>query len=311
MKIVKCISILILVITFSQSVAAAELEAKPPTNYTASDFSKSDLDCSGLSEEQQKKVMYLLNNFNCTCGCTKGSWANCIKTDKKCPFNRKMGARVVRLIKAGKSNDYIMGLFDGFKIGSDRRNKKKDDPNKIYPVTTMNAPSRGPEGAPITMIEYTDYQCPYCKKVQPTINALLESYPDKIRYYTMNNPLSFHKRALAAAMTARAAGRQGKFWEMHHLLFENTKALNDEDLVNYAEKLELDLEKFNKDRNDEKLKGVILKEQAQAVKNRATGTPAFFINGKKLSGAKPLDAFKKAIEDALKPKAKGADSKKR
>lgn len=285
---------------------AVEIRAKKPTSYKASDYIKKELDSSALDNDQKDFLMKILNNYECTCGCSKGSWANCIKTDKRCPFSRPMGIEVVKLVKEGWSEEYIAGFFGGWRMGMKRnkKGKKSADPNKIYPVTTMNAPFKGPEDAPVTFIEYTDYQCPFCKRVQPTLKSLLESYPDKIRFAVMNNPLSFHKNALPAAMAARAAGKQGKFWEMHYLLFENSRALDDANLVKYAEKIGLDLEKFNVDRKDEKLKAEILKEQQQGVKNNASGTPAFFINGKKHSGARPLAYFKTAVEEALKAKKK-------
>ena len=112
-------------------------------------------------------------------------------------------------------------------------------------------------------------------------------------------------------MAARAAGNQGKFWEMREILFENSRKLNDADLVGYAQKIGLDIDKFNTDRKDEKLKADILKEQKQAVQNNATGTPAFFINGKKLSGARPLAQFKAAVDSALEAKKGGTPKAKK
>lgn len=308
MKIFRYVLFAVLAVIISMPVSAAEFKAKKPTTYTESDFSKKELDLSGLDEKQKEQVLKILNDYNCTCGCTKGTWANCIKTDIKCPFSCPMGAAVVKMVSLGKSDKRVLSFLDRFWKGSGGKGKggkPKEDPNKIYPVTTMNAPVKGPKDAPVTLIEYTDYQCPFCKRVQPTIEALLKEYPDKIRFSSMNNPLSFHKQALPAAMAARAAGNQGKFWEMREILFENSRKLKDADLVGYAQDIGLDIDKFNTDRKDEKLKAEILKEQKQAVRNNATGTPAFFINGKKLSGARPLAQFKAAVDEALKAKKGG------
>lgn len=308
MKIFRLVLFAVLAVIISQPVFAAEFKAKKSTTYKEADFNQKELDLTGLNDKQKEQVLKILNDYNCTCGCTKGTWANCIKTDIKCPFSCPMGAAVVKMVSLGKSDKRILSFLDRFWKGSGGKGKggrAKEDPNKIYPVTTLNAPFKGPEDAPVTIIEYTDYQCPYCKRVQPTLKTLLKEYPGKIRFAVMNNPLSFHKRALAAAMATRAAGNQGKFWEMHYLLFENSRKLNEADLVGYAKDIGLDVDKFNTDRKDEKLKAEILKEQKQAVQNNATGTPAFFINGKKLSGARPLASFKAAVDSALKAK-KGA-----
>ncbi len=311
MKFFRFYFLLILTIVFSLAATTIHLAYATSITYKESDFNKEELDLSSLSHEQKEQVLKILNNNSCSCGCSKGTWANCIKTDRKCPYSRPMGKKVVKMVKEGKSKDFILGFFEGWEEGNQRRKKKRrnEDPNKIYPVTTMNAPTKGPKDASVTIIEYTDYQCSFCKRVQPTLKKLLEEYPGKIRFATMNNPLSFHKKALPAALAARAAGKQGKFWEMHDILFKNTKALDDADLVKYAEKLGLNIEQFNKDRNNEDIKTEILKEQKQAVKNGATGTPAFFVNGKKLSGAKPLTSFKMAVEAALKDKKANKETK--
>ncbi len=273
----------------------------PPNTFNEADFNKDELDLSGLNKEQKEFVLHLLNHNDCTCSCSKGSWANCIKNDSHCPFSRPMGASVVKMVKEGKNKDFISGVFAGWKEASDiRRNPPKPkDPNKIYPVTTMNAPVKGPENAPVTIIEYTDYMCPFCKRAQETINALFEEYQGKIRLAVLNNPLAFHKNALSLALASRAAARQGKFWQMRAMIFENPSSLQEADLVKLAQKLGLNIEQFNKDRNDAQLKAEILAEQKQALENGANGTPAFFINGKLLSGALPLGVFKEKIESAL------------
>lgn len=294
-----------LLVMFSQPLTAAEFKAKKPTTYKASDFTEKELNLTGLTDNQKDQVLKILNEYNCVCGCTKGTWASCIKTDAHCPYSRPMGAAVAKMIEIGKKEANVISFLDTYKRGVENRQgkqKKAEDPNKIYPVITMNAPLTGSPDAPVTIIEYTDYQCPFCKRVQPTLKTLLKEYPDKIRFASMNNPLSFHSKALPAAMAARAAGKQGKFWEMRDLLFENSRALDDASLVKYAKKLGLDVEKFDNDRKSEELKAEILKEQKQAIQNGATGTPAFFINGKKLSGARPLAQFKTAVENALKDK---------
>ncbi len=302
----------VLAVIYSLTLTAVQAAPIKPINYKEADFSKPELDLSSLNAEQKDFALKILNNNMCTCGCTKGTWANCIKTDIKCPFSRPVGARVVKMIKEGKSKGFILGFFDGWEEGNKRKRRRaKDDPNKIYPVTIMNAPVKGPQDAPVTIIEYTDYQCPFCKKVRATVEELLNDYPGKIRYAVMNNPLPFHKKALPAALAARAAKNQGKFWEMHELIFENSKALDDANLLKMAKKIGLNIEQFNTDRNNEKLKAEIKKEQDQAVKNNARGTPAFFINGKKISGAQPLSRFKTAVDEALqRPKKKSPGSQK-
>jgi protein-disulfide isomerase len=115
----------------------------------------------------------------------------------------------------------------------------------------------------------------------------------------MHNPLSFHPRAMPAAMAAEAAGKQGKFWEMHDKLFENQKDMTDENFVKWAEEIGLNVEEFKKDLTDKKLEEKIKNQQALGMQLGARGTPAFFINGRFLSGAQPVENFKKVIDEEV------------
>jgi protein-disulfide isomerase len=115
----------------------------------------------------------------------------------------------------------------------------------------------------------------------------------------MHNPLSFHPRAMPAAMAAEAAGKQGKFWEMHDKLFENAMDMTDENFVKWAEEIGLNVEQFKKDLSDPKLQEKIKNQQALGMQLGARGTPAFFINGRFLSGAQPVENFKKVIDEEI------------
>jgi protein-disulfide isomerase len=115
-----------------------------------------------------------------------------------------------------------------------------------------------------------------------------------------NNPLGFHPNAMPAAKAAEAAGKQGKFWEMHDKLFENQKALNAEGYIAWAGEIGLDVEQFKKDMADPALEKKITEQQAQGMTLGARGTPAFFVNGRFLSGAQPVEQFKKLIDEEMK-----------
>jgi len=171
--------------------------------------------------------------------------------------------------------------------------------NRIKDVISKNNPTKGPEKAPITIIEYTDFQCPYCRRGAETIRRLMETYPNKIRLVFKNNPLKFHPQALPAAKAALAAHKQGKFWEYHDLLFKNSAKLNEEMFLKFARDLGLDMEKFNKDRNSEEIAKQIENDQARAAELKLSGTPTFIINGVVIRGAQPLPYFRMVIERLL------------
>jgi len=166
-------------------------------------------------------------------------------------------------------------------------------------VDVGNAPTKGPENAPVTIVEFSDFQCPFCSRVVPTVKQILDEYPGKVRFAFRNNPLPFHQNAASAAKAALAAKEQGKFWEMHDALFENQKDLSDDGIRKIAKQVGLNMAKFEKDWKSNKYDDEIAKDIDFARQNGATGTPAFFINGVLVTGAQPIQGFKVVIDKLL------------
>ncbi len=184
----------------------------------------------------------------------------------------------------------------------------RPDPKLTYKVPVGDSHVKGSENALVTIVEWSDFQCPFCNRVNPTMAKIRESYGDKVRIAFKHNPLPMHNRALAAAVAAEAAGKQGKFWEMHDLLFANGRALTDENFDKWGSEIGLDLEQFKKDRKDKALEKKVKAHQAQGTTLGARGTPAFFVNGRFLSGAQPFEAFKTLIDEEMKKAEKIAAS---
>src|SRR5262249_26885532 len=114
----------------------------------------------------------------------------------------------------------------------------------VYKVAAGDAPSKGPKNAPIEINIFSDFQCPFCSRVEPTLKQVEQAYPGKVRFAWHNYPLPFHDKAMGAAQAAMAAGEQGKFWEMHDKMFANQQALDRPSLEKYAQELGLDMNKF-------------------------------------------------------------------
>lgn len=161
------------------------------------------------------------------------------------------------------------------------------------------SPARGRADAPVTIVIFSDFECPFCNKVLPTLDALDKKFPNKIRFVFKNNPLPFHEHADLAARAALAAHRQGKFWEMHNEMFENQDSLDRPGLLSLATKIGLDTEALERDLKDPKIAAEIEADRAQASRIGVQGTPSFFVNGRILVGAQPLPAFEKAVKRAL------------
>lgn len=171
-------------------------------------------------------------------------------------------------------------------------------------VDLNNASIEGAENAPITVVVFSDFQCPFCKRVVPTMHQLVKEYDGKVRIAFRQNPLPMHKNAMSAAKASLAAGEQGKFWEMHDALFENQpQVATDEGIEKIAQKVPgLNMAKFKKDWKSTKYDKQIQDDMAFARKNGATGTPAFFVNGVYLKGAKPIESFREVVDKLLEMK---------
>jgi protein-disulfide isomerase len=178
-----------------------------------------------------------------------------------------------------------------------------EDSKKVYKVDAGNAPSVGPKNAPVQIVEFSDFQCPFCSRVVPTVKQIEEKYKGKVRVSFRHYPLPFHDKAMGAAEAAAAAGEQGKFWEMHDKLFANQQALDRPSLEKYAQEIGLNVEKFKADLDSGKFKQAVNADvqYANSLGDRM-GTPTFFINGRKIAGAMPFDSFAAVIDEELKKK---------
>ncbi len=172
-----------------------------------------------------------------------------------------------------------------------------DNPVK---VEVGASPIRGDKNAPITIIEFSEFQCPYCKRGSQTMHDVLKEYPGKVRWVFKHLPLPFHPKAKPAAKAALAAGAQGKFWEMHDKLFENQGNLGEPLYYKLANDLGLNVEKFKKDFTSKQFDKQIEDDLAKATELGVRGTPGYFVNGVQVRGAQPLPRFKNLVDRWLK-----------
>lgn len=143
----------------------------------------------------------------------------------------------------------------------------------------------GPDDAPVTLVEYGDYECPYCGQAFPIVQRVQKELGKRLRFVFRNFPLKeVHPHALRAAQAAEAAAAQGKFWGMHDALFDNQRALDDEDLLSYARKLGLELERFRKELEEGTYSQRVRSDFRSGVRSGVNGTPTFFVNGERLDG---------------------------
>ncbi|MGB8294425.1 MAG: thioredoxin domain-containing protein [Polyangia bacterium] len=213
------------------------------------------------------------------------------KADAKLQAGTPRGELYAAIIKDG---------LDKKETPKEQARPNEPSPTEIYKAEVKGAPIKGAKDALVTIVQFSDFQCPYCSRVEPTIDKIMEEYKGKVRVAWRNKPLPFHDKAKPAAIAALAADQQGKFWPMHDILFKNQQNLDAANLEKYAKEIGLDMTKFKAALQDKKLQESVEADVAMGDKLGARGTPAFFVNGSFLSGAQPFENFKSRIDEQLK-----------
>jgi protein-disulfide isomerase len=166
-------------------------------------------------------------------------------------------------------------------------------------IDTAGSPAQGPANAPVELVEFSDFQCPFCYRAHPTVKQVLNTYGSKVRFVYRNYPLPNHPNARPAAEAAQCANEQGQFWPYHDRLFADQSKLGDDDLKASAAALGMDAAKFDACFDSHKYKARVDADLKAGNEAGVNGTPAFFINGRLLSGAQPYDEFKRVIDEEL------------
>jgi protein-disulfide isomerase len=253
-----------------------------------------DVDLSGLTPVQKKAVLKILREEDCSCQCGMKT-AECIMKDQNCSYSRTLAKIAIQGVKDGKSLMEISKLMD--QSPKAHRPKLLEDPIKI---AVDGAPVRGPADARITLIEFSDFECPYCSAAVKQVDTVMAAYPKDVKLIYKQFPLSMHPHAEMAAEASLAARDQGKFWEMYDVLFKNYRRLSPENILVWAKEIGLDVDKFKADLASGKYKSMVEKDLADGEAAGVYGTPAFYINGKQYNGEVTLAALKPILAAELK-----------
>ena len=195
--------------------------------------------------------------------------------------------------------DVIVYALDKRGISLDQARAEMEADNKVWDIPDEDSPVFGNTKDPkLTIVEFTEFQCPYCSRIAPTMKELNNKYPDKIKFVYKHFPLSFHANAQAAAAASIAAHKQGKFWEFRYALAPHSRELSDSMYIAVAKEVGLDIEKFKKDMVlDSAMMARIDKDFQLGVKVGVQGTPNFYINGKRQDRFSP-DLVEKLLKEA-------------
>ncbi len=252
---------------------------------------------SALSAPQKEAALKMMGEMGCTCGCAM-KIAQCRVEDPNCGYSKGIAAIVVKGFGEGKSAEDVAKLVAGSPLGKPRPEPKLlEDPVQI---AIAGSPARGPETAPIVMVEFSDFECPYCAKATGEIKQIMAAYPNQIRLVYKQFPLSMHPHAGMAALASLAAEEQGKFWELHDLMFSHYRELSGEHILAWAQELGLDMPKFKAAMEDPKYKAEVDKDMQDGEFVGVNGTPAIFINGKHFNGPIALALLKPILDNEIK-----------
>jgi protein-disulfide isomerase len=254
------------------------------------------IDLSGLSAAQKASVLRVMRAQGCSCGCDM-RMAECRVKDPGCGYSKGMAAVVIESIKAGKSEQEAFDAAKASKWGHVPEPKLLDDPVTI-PVS--GSPVLGPANAKITLVEFSDFQCPYCILAVPQIQAVMKAYPTQTKLIFKQFPLEIHSRAFLAASAALAANKQGKFWPMHDAMFAHHDELSRETFVKLAQEMGMDVARFEKDMASDEVKKAVEKDVDDGERAGVQGTPTIFINGQRYNGPITLDYLKQIFDGMLK-----------
>lgn len=235
------------------------------------------VDWVGLSGAKKQSALRIMQTEGCSCGCDM-KIAECRIKDPACGVSKKLAGSVVKETEEGKDAAFIRA---DLKRIAEEPPPVLEDPIKI---STAGDPVRGPDNAKLTIVEFSDFQCPYCSTAAKQTSQVLKQFPKDVRLVFKQFPLDSHSQAEMGAEAALAAQAQGKFWEMHDLIYGGFPNLSRSIVEGYAKQLKLDMKKFDAEMTGHKYRDRVLAEEKEGEDAGVAGTPTFYFNGKKFNG---------------------------
>ncbi len=235
---------------------------------------------TGLTPAKKEEVLKVLREFGCPCGCPM-QLAQCRVEDPACGQSTTLATVAVDAAKAGKDIRKALVASALVKAAGDR-NRMLLDPVEI---AIAGSPAKGPANAKITIVEFSDFQCPYCIKAIGHLDAALKAFPKDVRLVYKHFPLDSHGQARMAAQASLAAEQQGKFWPMHDRMYAQSRQISRMNVLNWAKELGMDMPKFVAALDSAAVKGQVDRDVKEGDRIGVQGTPTVFLNGKKYQGA--------------------------
>lgn len=257
-------------------------------------------DMKGLTAAQQKMVLTVLRDFGCPCGCSM-QVAQCRVEDPACGQSQSLASIAIEGAGAGKTEAQIRKALAESNLvkAAGQRNRILLDP---VAINTLGSPVKGPAGARVTIVEFSDFQCPFCVKAVGELEAVLKAYPNDVRLIYKQFPLDTHSQAELASRASLAAHAQGKFWALHDKMYANHRAINRAAILGWAKELGMAMDAFTAAMDSPAGAAAVRRDLADGYRAGVEATPTIFINGKKYQGALNAAVLGPLIANELKGK---------
>jgi len=246
------------------------------------DVNLAGVDTGSLTPREKKDWSTWVSELLAPCPNEPVNIAQCVREARKCAKCLPAAKLLVKQVRAGHSRNQAEDAFFA-----------RFSPDRVKSIDVADSPSRGPSSAPVTIVEWADFECPHCRHAAPILEKAVDEHPGKVRLVYKFYPLQAHVHGESAARAAVAAMKQGKFWEMHHALFDHQEAMEPRDIEKYAKEIGLDFAKWKADWESEATADRVSRDRKQADTVTINGTPTVYINGRE------YDLTKFDMEDDL------------
>jgi protein-disulfide isomerase len=253
------------------SSAAASAQSSGAETKEVKDVVLPGVDIGAMTPRERHEWSSAVSEALSPCPNVPVSVSQCVAESRPCGSCLLAAKWLALAVRQGASPDQIRHAY-----------KERFDPASAKSIPVDGSPSRGPDDAQVTIIEFADFECPHCRDAVPIVDAVLDAHPGKVRLVYKTYTLPFHTRGEPAARAAFAAEKQGKFWEMEHILFERQQHLEDADLERYARQLRLDISKWKADMDAPDVTSRIARDRKLGEDLKLRGTPTIFVNGREL-----------------------------
>jgi protein-disulfide isomerase len=255
--------------------SASSTDPQPVPSASATDEQKDPtlpgVDTSAMTPRERHQWSALVGDLLAPCPSVPVPVEQCVQEKRPCAACVRAAKWIAAAVRNGAPADVVRRAY-----------KDRFDPRTAKTIPIDESPSKGPTDAPVTIVELADFECPHCRDAVSVIDSVIAAHPDKVRLVYKSYTLPFHTRGEPAARAAFAAGVQGKFWEMEHLLFERQQHLEDADLERYARMLKLDVSRWKADMESPAIKDRVRRDRKLGEDLNVKGTPTLYINGREL-----------------------------